>query len=76
VLSRAAAQVALGLLFGIGATYAWDNVFASGVTARHFTDPRVLVPIASVLACAMVLACLIPIRQALRLDPIATLRQD
>jgi predicted permease len=76
VLSRAAAQVALGLLFGIGATYAWDNVFASGVTARHFTDPRVLVPIAGVLAFAMVLACLMPIRQALRLDPVATLRQD
>ena len=76
VLSGAALHVALGLLFGIAATHAWDQAFSSGIAVGDFADPRALIPIVLVLALAMVIACAIPLRHAVKLDPVKTLRQD
>lgn len=76
ILSRAIAQVALGLVFGIAGTMAWGAAFSSGRIDLSFADPRVLVPLSVLLALVTFVACLVPARRATRLDPVAALRQE
>ena len=76
VLGRAVFQVALGVGFGLLCTMAWDAAFFSGSSAGQFARPSVPITIAAVLATIMAIACGVPVRRALRLDPIAALRQD
>jgi putative ABC transport system permease protein len=79
VVHRAAWHVVLGLGFGVLGAMGWGILFGvdnSGGGATRFATPEVLTPIAIVLLCIMAAACALPIRQAVRLDPVATLRHD
>ena len=76
VLRSAAMQVALGLFLGVLCTFAWDGAFFTGRVDTRFAEVRVLGPVASILAIVLLTACLAPTRRAMRLDPVATLRQD
>jgi ABC-type antimicrobial peptide transport system permease subunit len=76
VLRGASVHVALGLALGVLCTLAWDNVFFSGRAEVSFASPRILVPVAAVLAIVTIAACFIPVRRAATLDPLTTLRQD
>jgi putative ABC transport system permease protein len=76
ILKRAAFQVALGLAAGIGATAAWDGVFFSGTVELRFAQVDTFVSLAVVLTLVTVIACIVPVRRATRLDPVAALRQD
>jgi putative ABC transport system permease protein len=76
ILRRAAFQVALGLAAGIAATAAWDGVFFSGRVELRFVQADTFVSLAVVLTVITVIACIVPVRRATRLDPVAALRQD
>ena len=76
ILKRAAFQVALGLAAGIAATAAWDGVFFSGTVELRFAQVDTFVSLAVVLTLVTVIACIVPVRRATRLDPVAALRQD
>jgi predicted permease len=79
VVQRAASYVVLGLGFGVLGAMGWAILFGvdnSGGGPTRLASPEVLTPIAIVLLGIMALACALPIRRAVRLDPVATLRQD
>ena len=79
VVQRAAVHVVLGLGFGVLGAMGWAILFGvdnSGGGPTRLASPEVLTPIAIVLLGIMALACALPIRRAVRLDPVATLRQD
>jgi ABC-type lipoprotein release transport system permease subunit len=76
ILGRAGVQVALGLGLGILGTMAWSAAFLTGRLDARLATPGVIAPVAALLAAATIVACLIPMRRAIRLDPVSTLRQE
>ena len=79
VVQRAVLHVVLGLSFGVLGAVGWGLLFGvdnRGGGATRFATPEVVMPIAVVLLGIMAMACAMPIRRALRLDPVATLRQE
>jgi putative ABC transport system permease protein len=78
VLRRVLTQLSLGLVIGIGATFAYDRAFntsaARGERAVSMIDPIALMLIIGSIVLVAVVACLVPIRRATALDPVETLR--
>jgi putative ABC transport system permease protein len=71
-LGLIAAGVALGILGAVGTTRLLDSLLY-GVSV---TDPAVFVLVPALLTVAALLACYIPARRAIRLDPLVALRRD
>jgi putative ABC transport system permease protein len=68
--------VVIGLVVGIAAALALSRVIAGllfGVTAY---DPLTYAAVAALLAATAVLACLLPARQAMRVDLVSALRAE
>jgi hypothetical protein len=81
IVKRAAIQVGLGLVFGILCTMAWDATFFSDRSARdpsisRFASPEIVGPTAVLLALVTLVACVVPVRRATRLDPVRVLREE
>jgi putative ABC transport system permease protein len=81
IVSRAAIQVGLGLVFGILCTMAWDATFFSDRSARdpslsRFASPEIVGPTTVLLAMVTLVACVVPVRRATRLDPVQVLREE
>jgi putative ABC transport system permease protein len=76
ILSGAFTHVAAGAVAGLMGAMAWDAAFVSGRAGFFLVSPEVLGPVVLLLMALTVTACLVPIRRATRLDPVATLRQD
>lgn len=79
VVQSSARHVGLGLALGVIGAMAWGVAFGSenaGGPIASFAEVKVLAPIAGVLLSIMAAACALPIRHAVRVDPVATLRQD
>jgi putative ABC transport system permease protein len=74
VLRRAAFQVALGLAIGAAGALALTRMMGSMLFEVSPNDPSPLSLCALILACAGLLACYLPARRALRLDPNVALR--
>jgi putative ABC transport system permease protein len=70
-MSLAAAGLALGLVAGFGAT----RLLASFLYGTGPNDPGTLAGTIAVLAMAAALACYIPARAAMRIDPLQAIRR-
>jgi putative ABC transport system permease protein len=68
--------VSVGVAFGIAAAAAINRLFASQLVGVTPDDPTVLGAVAVLLLVTAFLACRIPIRRALRVDPSTALRHE
>jgi putative ABC transport system permease protein len=76
VLGEGARMALVGVVFSIAAALGLTRLMASqlfGVTAQ---DPLTFVAVAMVLSLVALIACYIPARRAMRVDPMAALRSE
>jgi len=67
---------ALGLLFGVTAALALTRLMSSMIYGVSSTDAATFFTVAFFLAAVALVACYIPARRALRVDPMAALRYE
>jgi ABC-type antimicrobial peptide transport system permease subunit len=75
ILREGVGQAVFGLVLGLGAAALLMRGFRSMLYEVSPTDPLTLAAVAAILLAAALLACLVPARRAMRVDPVATLRQ-
>jgi putative ABC transport system permease protein len=68
--------LALGLLLGTAGAIAWDGTFSSGIAGVSAAAPGTLLKIAGCIVVFVLLSCFIPLRRAVRMNPITALRRD
>ena len=76
VLSQGAALAGIGIVIGLFGAFALSRVVAGMLYDVAATDPATLVGVSLLLAAVALLACYIPARRAMRVDPIITLREE
>ena len=78
VLRRALTQLAIGLVVGVACTYAFDRLFtvADPADPVRMTDAGPLVIVIVLIAVVAIAACAIPVRRAIRVDPVVALRTE
>jgi putative ABC transport system permease protein len=76
VARRVLLQLVMGLAAGIVCTLAWQRMFSTDRLDLSIMEPGALGAIAATLAVAALIACYIPARRAIRLDPVAAIRGD
>jgi putative ABC transport system permease protein len=73
-------QLSIGLAFGLVGAVAFDRTFTDPVTRAasgvQITDAGALFAIVLSIAAIAVIACLVPIRRATRVDPLVALRSE
>jgi macrolide transport system ATP-binding/permease protein len=76
VVGRGLRLTVAGLLLGIVAALGTGSLLGSMLFAVKQTDPLTFLGVSIVLLCAAVLACYIPARRAMRVDPMVALRYE
>jgi hypothetical protein len=76
VTRRAAAQLAVGLVLGVSGALAAGQLLQSVLTGVGSRDPVTLIVVPSMMAVVAALACVVPARRAMRLDPSELLRVE
>jgi predicted permease len=76
VLRRAQAQLAVGLVLGLGLTFVFQHFFMPAEGDSRLTEPLVLVPLYAAVMLIGAAACLSPAIRAARLDPLIELRAE
>lgn len=80
VIRRVLTQLSIGLALGLVGALAFDRLFSDPTTRAvsrvHMMDPIALLAIVLSIAAVAVIACLIPIRRAARVDPLVALRME
>lgn len=73
---RALPLIAAGLIFGLAGAFALTRWIASQLWGIAPTDPTTFAAVSLLLACVAVVACLVPTRRALAVDPTIALRNE
>jgi putative ABC transport system permease protein len=73
---RVVFQLAIGALTGLVCTRIWAALFASGSAGVTASDVRSGFLVLGILAAVAILACALPVRRALRVDPVSVLRRQ
>jgi putative ABC transport system permease protein len=76
VLSHALGLTAIGLAIGIGLSIGFTRLLSNQLFGVTATDPLTLSAVCGVLILVAVAACAVPLRRALRIDPIQALRNE
>ena len=76
MLVEGAKLAALGLCIGIAASLVLTRLMAGLLFNVKPSDPLTFVVVAAILACVALLACYIPARRAMRVDPMVALRYE
>lgn len=76
VLRQGMLPVVGGLGAGVAASLAVNRLLASQLVQISPADPFTLAAASAVLVAAALLGCLIPVRRAMRVDPVIALRYE
>ncbi len=76
VLREGLQLVVIGLVFGIVGAALMQRAVASEIYGLKALDPLVLISVMSVLTIVALLACAVPARRAMRVDPMVALRSE
>jgi putative ABC transport system permease protein len=76
VLRRIIAQLALGLIAGVGFSYLYETFLLEATPGISMRDPVVVALLATATLVVAMTACLVPLRRAVTLDPVAALRTE
>jgi putative ABC transport system permease protein len=80
VIRRVLTQLSIGLALGLLGVLAFDRLFSDPATRLaskvQMMDANALVAIVLSIAMVAVVACLVPIRRAARVDPLVALRAE
>ena len=76
ILKRAMLQLAIGLTLGIAGALALSRVMRALLVQISPTDPLTFAAITIILIVVALAACLVPVRRALRVDPLIVLRAE
>jgi putative ABC transport system permease protein len=76
VLVEGARYAATGVVIGMAAAFGLTRLMASELYAVQPTDPLVFASVTSLLFAVTLLACYVPARRAMRVDPLIALRSE
>ena len=76
VLRRAARQIAMGLAIGVPLALLFSQAPSTLLTPGSQADPRVYLAVIAALVLVLLLAAILPVRRALRVDPMVALRDE
>ena len=76
VARQAAMVISIGLALGLGGSFALTRLLKSALVEVTATDPSTYSVVALVLTAVAVLACLVPTRRAIAVDPTIALRYE
>jgi putative ABC transport system permease protein len=76
VLHRGVTLIAAGLVLGLGISLAMTRLLQTLLWRITATDPLTFSAVASVMAAIGLLACYLPSRRAVKVDPAIALRTD
>jgi putative ABC transport system permease protein len=75
VLHQALVDIALGTILGLGGALLAGTVLAAFLVRVTPRDPATLALVSMILLAVSAVACLVPARRAVRLNPVDALRQ-
>ncbi len=73
---RVAMQLSIGLIIGVGGAFAMGQFLEAILSGVSGHDPVTLAAMPALLVVVALLACLIPARRAMRLNPVDALRAE
>jgi ABC-type antimicrobial peptide transport system permease subunit len=76
VLQQGVAIALVGIVVGIGGALALSRLTESMLYGVSPSDPLTFGTVAAVITAVAVVACLVPMRRATRVDPLAAIRAD
>jgi putative ABC transport system permease protein len=76
VIGQGMKPVIVGVALGLTGAYALTRVMANLLFSVSSTDTTVFIGVAALLATVALLACYLPARRAMRVDPLIALRQN
>jgi putative ABC transport system permease protein len=76
VLSGLRVPLLLGLVLGTIGAVAWDRAFSSGSRDLYASAPETVMTIGGLLIAIVAVSCLIPLRRAVRMNPVTALRHE
>jgi putative ABC transport system permease protein len=76
VVRKALMLISIGVIIGLGGSFALTRVIKSALVGVTATDPATFAGVSLLLACFALIACLVPTRRAVRVDPNIALRYE
>ena len=76
ILKQGLLRIGIGLIVGLIAGLGAGRLLAVALVNMSASDPATFISIAVLLAAVTMLACFIPARRAMRLDPVDALRDE
>ena len=76
VVARGMTLAAIGLVVGVAAAFAAARLLSKMLFGVKATDPATYVAVALSLGFVALIACYVPARRALRVDPLSALRSE
>ena len=76
IVGQGLVLAAIGAVFGVAAGYAISDLMRGLLFSITPTDPTTFVAVPALLVFVALLACYVPARRAMRVDPLVALRQE